>query len=205
MRAISLWQPWASLIMTGAKTFETRGWETKYRGPLVIHASKGGLAKWEELDMIESQAFGGCWEFQGALAPLIGKPLEIGKRMYRGEWPGVKRSDLPRGAALGMVNLIDCRRTEDLTQGEIAKELAFGNYGPGRFAWKLELIGQFVEPVPVKGSQGFFNLDMCCPSCSSPIIYRDRVDAQRDVAHCDDCGEEMTGDVYRLITSREAA
>lgn len=40
MRCISLWQPWASAIFLGYKTIETRSWETKYRGELLIHAAK---------------------------------------------------------------------------------------------------------------------------------------------------------------------
>jgi hypothetical protein len=40
IRAISLYQPWASLIALGAKKFETRSWYTAYRGPLAIHAGK---------------------------------------------------------------------------------------------------------------------------------------------------------------------
>lgn len=40
MKAISLWQPWATLISTGDKTWETRSWATTYRGPLAIHAAK---------------------------------------------------------------------------------------------------------------------------------------------------------------------
>ncbi len=38
MKALSLWQPWASLIALGVKTIETRSWATNYRGPLAIHA-----------------------------------------------------------------------------------------------------------------------------------------------------------------------
>ena len=38
--AISLWEPWASLMATGAKTIETRGWATRHRGPLLICAAK---------------------------------------------------------------------------------------------------------------------------------------------------------------------
>lgn len=38
--AISLHQPWASLIASGHKCFETRSWPTKYRGPIAIHAAK---------------------------------------------------------------------------------------------------------------------------------------------------------------------
>src|SRR5689334_8102777 len=40
MKVISLLQPWASLVVIGAKQIETRSWNTKYRGPLLIHASK---------------------------------------------------------------------------------------------------------------------------------------------------------------------
>ncbi len=41
MKTISLLQPWASLVVMGVKTIETRSWQTAYRGPLLIHASKG--------------------------------------------------------------------------------------------------------------------------------------------------------------------
>lgn len=40
MKAITIRQPWASLIAAGVKTIETRSWSTKYRGPLAIHAGK---------------------------------------------------------------------------------------------------------------------------------------------------------------------
>ena len=39
MKAISLWQPWASAIALGYKHVETRHWSTTYRGPLAIHAA----------------------------------------------------------------------------------------------------------------------------------------------------------------------
>jgi hypothetical protein len=38
MKAITLWQPWASLVADQLKTIETRSWHTKYRGVLAIHA-----------------------------------------------------------------------------------------------------------------------------------------------------------------------
>lgn len=40
MRAISLWQPWASAVALGVKRVETRHWAPRYRGPLIIHAAK---------------------------------------------------------------------------------------------------------------------------------------------------------------------
>lgn len=40
MKAITLYEPWASAIADGLKTIETRGWGTDYRGPLAIHAGR---------------------------------------------------------------------------------------------------------------------------------------------------------------------
>lgn len=40
MKALSLKQPWAELILLGKKTIETRKWNTFFRGAFLIHASK---------------------------------------------------------------------------------------------------------------------------------------------------------------------
>ena len=40
MKALTIKQPWATLIMQGDKRFEFRSWQTKYRGDLLIHAGK---------------------------------------------------------------------------------------------------------------------------------------------------------------------
>ena len=45
MKALTLTQPWASLMELGQKEVETRSWYTGYRGELVIHAAKG-FPKW---------------------------------------------------------------------------------------------------------------------------------------------------------------
>jgi hypothetical protein len=39
LKALTIRQPWAELILRGRKPFELRTWRTKYRGPLVIHAA----------------------------------------------------------------------------------------------------------------------------------------------------------------------
>lgn len=49
MKALTIRQPWASLIAAGVKTIETRSWSTKYRGPLAIHAGKSPRS-WIEMD-----------------------------------------------------------------------------------------------------------------------------------------------------------
>lgn len=53
MRAISLWQPWASAVALGLKKIETRHWATDYRGPLAIHAAKRWQADQQEFAAIE--------------------------------------------------------------------------------------------------------------------------------------------------------
>lgn len=40
LTAVTLHQPWASLIAEGKKHYETRSWATDYRGPIAIHAAK---------------------------------------------------------------------------------------------------------------------------------------------------------------------
>lgn len=40
MKVITIRQPWATLIAIGEKEFETRSWQTKYRGTIAIHAGK---------------------------------------------------------------------------------------------------------------------------------------------------------------------
>jgi ASCH domain len=37
---ISIRQPWATLIVRGLKDIENRSWATRYRGPVLVHASQ---------------------------------------------------------------------------------------------------------------------------------------------------------------------
>ena len=53
MKAISLWQPWATAIAVGVKRIETRHWTTKYRGPLAIHAARRWTSAEKEFAMVE--------------------------------------------------------------------------------------------------------------------------------------------------------
>ena len=56
MKALSIKEPWASLIVTGKKTIELRTWRTDYRGPILIHRSgkNGGIVGTAEIvDIIE--------------------------------------------------------------------------------------------------------------------------------------------------------
>ena len=46
MKAISIKQPWANLIVSGEKTIETRFWKTNHRGRLLIVSSKRPKSEW---------------------------------------------------------------------------------------------------------------------------------------------------------------
>jgi len=51
-KALSVRQPWAWLIVCGGKDVENRGWEMKYRGPLLIHAAQGCHPdEWDSADL----------------------------------------------------------------------------------------------------------------------------------------------------------
>ena len=41
MKALTIKEPWASLIINGYKEYEFRSWKTNYRGKILIHAGKG--------------------------------------------------------------------------------------------------------------------------------------------------------------------
>lgn len=55
MKAITIKQPFASLIAEGFKEYEFRTWHTKYRGNILIHAGKGidkkAMKRYEHLNL----------------------------------------------------------------------------------------------------------------------------------------------------------
>lgn len=151
MKALTLLQPWASLMVTQwpsgrfCKMLETRRWSTKYRGPIAIHSSAQipkGTAK-----LVCSEPF----------YSAFGRP---------GAGPGPKIVDmtpmLPTGVVLGIGRLVDCMPVESALSdwrmtdppggnGESYNERHFGDYTPGRFAWLSEEMHPLKEPVPVRG------------------------------------------------------
>lgn len=148
MKAISLWEPWASLIRTGAKTIETRSWSTHYRGELLICAAKGGLPRCEVQDYLSLRGF------QDGLFPLLGQnalPVEAGRQQ-------VTVDHLLFGKAVAIVELVDCRPTVDLSDDEIGNDRPFGDFTPGRFAWFLKMVRNDFKPFHITGSQGFFEI-----------------------------------------------
>lgn len=72
---------------------------------------------------------------------------------------GVRIEHLPFGKALGIIDLVDIRPTDDLTQAEIGNERLWGDFSLGRYAWFLENKRAFKNPLPIKGRQRLFEVD----------------------------------------------
>ena len=55
MKALTIKEPWASLIIEGYKEYEFRSWKTNYRGKILIHAGKGlekdNLVRFKDYDL----------------------------------------------------------------------------------------------------------------------------------------------------------
>lgn len=128
MRAISLWQPWATGWVLGIKGNETRHWKTDYRGPLAVHAAK-------RLDADDRE----WW-------------ARLAERDER--WP--RQPVL--GAIVGVVDLYDVRPTEELRDQISDEELRWGNYGNGRYGWLGRNHRPLPEPIPYIGRQSMFSI-----------------------------------------------
>jgi activating signal cointegrator 1 len=133
MKAITLTQPWATLVAIGAKKIETRSWNTNYRGPLVIHAAKG-FPK-------EAQRMCHAAYFTIALDAVgMGQP-----------------KNLPIGVVLATCELVKTERIYADSYIPGKPELMFGDYSIGRYMWFLNNVVMFTEPIPAKGALGLWN------------------------------------------------
>ncbi|MCG2665000.1 ASCH domain-containing protein [Brevundimonas sp.] len=127
IKAISLWQPWASLGAAGVKRHETRHWATAYRGPIAIHAAK-------TLD-------------------LAGAPDQLCEAVNGPFWP----KQLPRGVVVAVGTLVACDPAEKVADHLTQADRMAGNFTRGRFAWRIENIRRVLDPIPLIGRQGLFN------------------------------------------------
>lgn len=65
--------------------------------------------------------------------------------------------EMALGAVVAIARLVDVTPTEGLDVSPL--ERSMGNFQPGRYAWKLELVKVFDKPIPVKGKQGLWDWD----------------------------------------------
>lgn len=147
VRCISLWQPWASLVVLGWKRFETRPRATRIRGRVAIHAAK----RWTKAQ----REFLARLIDEGVVPPETGTP--------------------PLGGFVGCATITACQPIVEIrpTAGNFGippgpngpngteisrKERMVGDWSFGRFAWQLEQAFPFPF-VPARGQQGFWSVD----------------------------------------------
>jgi hypothetical protein len=140
VKALSLWQPFATLIAAGAKTIETRSWGTSYRGPLVIHAAK----KFDGDVQDDCRAVPDTLRRLG-FAPAPGPAADAAALPWR---------DL-LGRAVALCRLADCRRMDAAPD---PLNDAFGTFGPGRWGWLLAEVVPLLPPVPLVGQRGLWDV-----------------------------------------------
>lgn len=125
MKVLSMTQPWATFAVMGLKDHETRGRSTSYRGPLLIHATKT-----PDLHFLHSPT-----GLAYALPDF---------------WPSGE--GIPLGAIIGACTLDNCIPTPPLPPNLSRTDYDFGDWSPGRYAWRLTNMVEFKDPIPCRGS-----------------------------------------------------
>jgi hypothetical protein len=149
MKAITLTEPYATLVAYRWKAYETRAWRTSHRGPLAIHAAK------------TFQGVGGKRGFEQVLRDLHpGLQVRLAEVTGRTEDPAT----WPLGKVLAVTWIEDCIPTDSLRDElrESDEELGWwesevGDYSDGRWAWELR-DPIMVTPIPYRGAQGLWTL-----------------------------------------------
>lgn len=141
MKAITVIQPWATLLASGKKHCETRSWKTNYRGEILIHAGA-----------MRYNYFSDVCQRKKELIPYfnnagIGNDADL--------------QALPFKAIVGKANLVNCvlvdTLTAELIREQHPEEYAFRNFSLGRYAWVMEDAVLFDKPIPASGKQGLWN------------------------------------------------
>jgi hypothetical protein len=128
--ALTLHQPWASLVFARVKRHETRSFKpyaVLCQAPWVLHAASRPIGKLDEtLERLCELTFGERW-----------------------------RETLPRGAGLGRVSILRYGRTEDPNTIPFGiDDRHTGDWSSGRFAWELKIEERFNPPIFTRGKQG---------------------------------------------------
>ena len=160
MKAITLWQPWATLKAIEAKRFETRSWKTDYRGPIAIHAAKRPL---------DDDTYALCWD-----EPFTSELVKAGAMGLLEDGPVLLPGGLPYGAIvavgfLAMVYFIHKGRMLSLyPDGTVIAgaefhlpgepERSFGDFSQGRYAWEIVDTKALEKPIPCRGYQQLWDV-----------------------------------------------
>lgn len=138
MKAISVRQPFATLLAHGKKLYETRSWPIPFLGKFAIHASQ----------LMTKNSYNLAFDVP-----------EVRDFLRRN---GIHRlRDLPRGQFVGVGEFTDCKPTFDIADNVNRFELFIGDFRKNRFAWKYKPIARLpdIEYFKQPGQKGIFNVD----------------------------------------------
>jgi len=159
MKAISLHQPWASLIMCGAKRVETRSWrppESLIGERIAIHAAK------RIDDCVLDDPFS-----RYIADPVRDAPqgVLLGSVLLEGVWLIEHRAEAKMVAH--EYHRLNEDGTPEFDYEAVAHELAFGDFTVGRWAWGLADVRRLNEPMPLRGRQRIFDISTAVETAMS--------------------------------------
>lgn len=151
MKALTIWQPWASLIIAGAKPYEFRGW----RPPasiigqrIVIHAAA------RRPDFHEHRRLYRALEDKGSLAGrMTCLNADIALPILAG-----CADELPRAVGLGTAIIGEPRLgTEIAEEFGVPRANDSDRDQHANWGWPMLDIEAWPEPIPMRGAQGLWN------------------------------------------------
>lgn len=176
MKAISLWQPYASLIAVEAKPFETRHWAPPREligQTIAIHAAKKidkELKSFVE-DLMYGQHQPGGFELAQKLGAVMGElpdenlglfgeaVMPIGCVVCTARLDAAfQLGEQAEGTAVPAAKVVRRITSRQMPECFTVRYDDFGDYAPGRWAWLLRDVKPIIPPVPAVGHQGFFEL-----------------------------------------------
>lgn len=181
MRALSLKQPFAALIVAGVQRYEARSWSTPYRGRIAIHASSKRTEGWilEEWDNVEDVA--------AAYAQM-------------GWIDKADLASLPRSAVIGTVSIVEIHIVKDVWERLTDADKALvGNPFEDDYLWELQ-DAVAIEPVPINGKLNLWTL----PDDVAAVVERERARAA-ERKHAGKVPPERVKESLRLWRERRAA
>lgn len=156
IKALTLTEPWASLVATGHKKFETRGWQTHYRGVVAIHAAKGITGAEVDFAATNEHSLIGTGR---AKIPVYGeKTGKVSKAFTetRGKVLGVGLLRL-----CGYADAIQIGHKVTLADESVYEvtptEWALGGWGAGRYWWLITHVHRLEAFVPARGALGLWD------------------------------------------------
>jgi hypothetical protein len=199
IKGLTIHQPYASLIAEGEKRYETRGYNTNYRGLIAICAGKKSFRSvfremfpWAWWEYHPDSKYAREWlaDVCGKCGISVPETADITLLVDR------LGQSIPYGAIVAVAELKDVWKvvqhskdhryylrsvnkrpshytytSPDYDYREISEEeKMFGDYSEGRYAWELANIQKLPEPVPIRGQQSLWNV----PPEIEELLYENR-------------------------------